>query len=127
MTTIQHLGRNIRNIRLLKGMKQELFARKLGITQQNVSRLERQANIPPDKLKAVAKVLDVPVTAIEKFNEDVLFKTVTKPDDTLISRSVKDVIEYFKEEIAKIDRLIETLRLELDRYKSEITKTNENI
>jgi len=35
-----HIGKNIRAIRLLLGIKQEAFARKMGVSQQNISRLE---------------------------------------------------------------------------------------
>lgn len=100
MTAAAHLGRNVRSIRLLQGMKQELFARKMGISQQLVSRLEKRQKIPLSKLQAAAKVLNVSVEAIETFDMRLLFNA-TK----------------ILEELAKKDRKIEELEAELNEYR----------
>jgi transcriptional regulator with XRE-family HTH domain len=68
-TEFKHIGRNLRHIRLLKGMKQTTFAKSLGIAQQNVSKMENKKEISMGKLEAAAKVLGLTVDAIEKFNE----------------------------------------------------------
>lgn len=44
-----HHGNNIRSIRQLKGMKQEIFARKMGVSQQYVSKLEKKEKKYPRK------------------------------------------------------------------------------
>jgi transcriptional regulator with XRE-family HTH domain len=124
MIPTKHHGRNMRSIRLLLGMKQELFAWKMGITQQYVSKLERQSMIAPEKLEAAAKVLGVSVAAIENFNENNILHNPTdqEPDPAVIP--AKEVIDYFKEELARKDRLIDQLQLELEAWRSgSIPKT----
>lgn len=123
----QHIGKNIRSIRLLKGMKQETFAYKLGIAQQNVSKMEKKTKVSQEKLEAAAKVLGITVEAIEKFNE----KTVLNNNIALeehagqIVHPIKEVIEYFKEELLKKDNKlnerdieIQSLKAELEEYRS---------
>jgi len=115
--TEAHIGRNIRAIRLLQGMKQEVFARKMGISQQNISKLEKRKKVSASKLEAVANVLGVSVEAIETFNENAVLHAAVDKGTSLHMQPVKEVIEYFKEEIAKRDHIIAQLLIELDSIK----------
>jgi len=55
----------IKYYRMLKGMDQLTFARKLGMAQPNVSRLERPGyNVPVKTLAKIAKILKVPMEAL---------------------------------------------------------------
>jgi len=112
-----HIGRNIRAIRLLQGMKQEVFAGKMGISQQNVSKLEKRKKVSASKLEAVASVLGVSVKTIETFDENAVLHAAVDKGTSLHIQPVKEVIDYFKEEIAKRDKLIDQLRSELDRIR----------
>jgi transcriptional regulator with XRE-family HTH domain len=69
LKTVQ-LGKKIKRIRELKGIKQEALASKLGISQQTISLLEQSDKIDEERLAQVAKALDVSVEAIKNFNED---------------------------------------------------------
>ena len=57
---MQDISENIRKIRVAQGFSQEFIAKKLGVSQQRYSQLERN---PEDaslgKLKALAKILNV--------------------------------------------------------------------
>ena len=66
-----HIGRNIKRFREMLGIKQEAFATELGEdwNQKKVSLLEQKETIEDDLLQQVAKVLKVPVKAIENFDE----------------------------------------------------------
>jgi len=66
-----HHGRNVRRFREMLDMKQEALAIELGNdwTQRKVSLLEQKETIEPEILEQVAKVLKVPVKAIENFDE----------------------------------------------------------
>ncbi|MBN8852775.1 MAG: hypothetical protein BGO55_03380 [Sphingobacteriales bacterium 50-39] len=112
-----HIGRNIRAIRLLQGMKQEVFAQKMGISQQNISKLEGKMNVSSSKLEAVAKVLGVSVEAIERFNEKALLYADPDQKTHQLGEPVKEIISYFKDEIVKRDQLIDQLRTELDKIR----------
>ena len=113
--TEAHIGRNIRAIRLLQGMKQEVFARKMGISQQNISKLEKRRKVSASKLEAVARGLGVSVEAIETFDENVVLRVTPDQPVPQLTAPVKEIIAYFKDEIAKRDQLIDHLQAELGR------------
>lgn len=64
-------------------------------------------------MEAVARVLGVSVDAIERFDEKAVLhvgREINQP-----TQSLKEIVDYFKEEIAKRDKKIEQLRSELER------------
>ncbi|WP_338356610.1 helix-turn-helix transcriptional regulator [Yeosuana marina] len=69
-TKPNHIGRKISRIRELRGMKQEILAEELGISQQAVSKIEQSEKIEDDKLEQIAKVLGVTKEAIGNFSEE---------------------------------------------------------
>jgi|GEM_PF-2190333 len=128
MSETIHIGKNLRHIRLLKGMKQTTFARGLGIAQQNVSKMENKKKLSMEKLEAAAKVLGITVDAIEKFNEkNILNNNFALEEGTGQTNHVypvKEIIEYFKEELLKRDNKIEELTSELEEYKNRKKKSS---
>ena len=114
-----HMGQAIRTIRLVKGIKQETFARGLGIKQQNVSKMENRKVISTEKLEQAAKVLGVTVETIKDFNEKVLFNNniALEQNSGQIVHPVKEIIEHFEKEIEKKDKIIDKLRTELEAYR----------
>ncbi len=72
-TKPNHIGRKISRIRELRGMKQEVLADTLGISQQAVSKIEQSEHIEDDKLEQVAKALGVTKEGIENFSEENVF------------------------------------------------------
>jgi transcriptional regulator with XRE-family HTH domain len=69
----KHIGRNISRIRELRGMKQEILAEAIGLSQQTVSIIEGSEEVDSKKLVEIAKVLGVTVEAIESFSEENIF------------------------------------------------------
>ncbi|WP_433811099.1 helix-turn-helix domain-containing protein [Flavobacterium johnsoniae] len=67
-----HQGRNIKRFREMLGIKQETLAYELGEdwSQKKISILEQKELIETDILAQVAKILKVPVQAIENFDEE---------------------------------------------------------
>ena len=119
MAPITHHGKNLRHIRLLQGMKQELFAWKMGVSQQYVSKLEKRPFLPQKTLEAVAKVLDVPVEAIVRFDENTMLILAAEAKPEELTRSMKEVIDHFKEELSKKDKKIEELEFELNKGRNK--------
>lgn len=70
MPELFHIGKKIKKIRELKGVKQEALANELGISHQAVSKIEQSATIDEETLKKIAEILEVPVDAIKNFNEE---------------------------------------------------------
>lgn len=69
-TKTPHIGRQIRRMRELCGMKQDALADALGVSQQTVSHMENNEYLEDRKLKEVAKALGVTKEAIENFSEE---------------------------------------------------------
>jgi transcriptional regulator with XRE-family HTH domain len=65
----KHLGKNISHIRLLKGIKQSVFARELGVSQQAVSKMENTPFISHSKLLHVSLILGVSTDTIINFQD----------------------------------------------------------
>ena len=65
-----HHGRNIKRLREMLGVKQELIANELNMTQQAISKLEQKEQIEDEILERVSKVLSIPLDAIKNLNED---------------------------------------------------------
>ena len=76
-----HIGRKICRIREIRGIKQEALAQELGITQQQVSRLEQSETIEEEVLEKIAKVLGVAPDGIKKFNEEALINNINSSYD----------------------------------------------
>lgn len=115
-TPTAHIGENIRAIRQLKGMKQEVFARELGIAQQNVSKMEKKAKVSQKKLEEAANILGVTVDVIKKFNEKTIFNNnMAFGEDNQVNHfnPVQEIIAYFKEELSKKDAEIKALKDQL--------------
>jgi transcriptional regulator with XRE-family HTH domain len=56
------VGRNIRVLRLAKGLSQTELADELGVTFQQVQKYEKGTNrVAAGRLKRIAKILDVPI------------------------------------------------------------------
>lgn len=67
---IVHEGRNVKRIREIFGIKQDVLASELGLSQQAVSALEQKEKIDEKILTDVAKILKVPVDAIKNMTDD---------------------------------------------------------
>lgn len=64
-----HHGRNIRNARIKRNLKQEALAELVHMTQQNVSRYEATKVIDDKTLEKFAKALDVSVEDLKTIEE----------------------------------------------------------
>lgn len=114
MSEIIHHGTSLRYLRLLSGMKQEIFARKMGVKQQQISRWEKQEKIPRVRLERAAEILNIPVDVFDKFDESGLLKLAAGAKLEDIFPSAKKMAEYFMAELGKKDKQIEELKFELN-------------
>jgi len=83
VTKPKHIGRNISRIRELKGMKQEMLAEAIGVSQQTVSSIEGSEEIDTKKLEQIAKALGVTIEAIENFSEESIINYFNTFNDTV--------------------------------------------
>ena len=114
-----HQGKNIRRFRDILGIKQEILAVELNMTQQAVSKLEQKEVIDDETLNKVAGVLNIPVEAIKNMTDEAainIVATTFSSHDT----STLHAVNYFPtfNPIDKIVELYERL-LEAERVKDK--------
>jgi transcriptional regulator with XRE-family HTH domain len=126
-----HIGRKIGRIRELKGIKQEVLAAELGVSQQSISRIEQSETIEDDKLKQIAQVLGVSTDAIKNFSEDAVFNYFNNFSDNSINQGpigahntcnfnpLDKLVELFEENKKLYERLLQS-----EREKVELLKGN---
>ncbi len=64
------IGRKIEGVRRLRGMTQIELGKALNISKQAVSKLEQTKQMDDERLKEIAKALNVNPDAIKNFNEE---------------------------------------------------------
>jgi transcriptional regulator with XRE-family HTH domain len=97
-----HHGHNIKRLREIQGIKQEVLARALGTgwSQKKVSLLEGKKIIEHGLLAQVALALGLPVRAIDDFNENVLSESLALPHNH----------QAIKEQLATLEKMMELLQ-----------------
>ena len=64
----RHIGRNIQKIRVYLGMKQEALAADLGVSQNVISKIEKESEIEEGLLNKIASVLGISAEVIKDFD-----------------------------------------------------------
>ena len=119
----KHIGKNIRAIRQLRGMKQELFARKLGIAQQNVSKMENKKNPSEEQIEAAAKILQTSTEAIKNFDENGIFQNNLFNEQVNNFNPVEKVVELYERLLKEAKDEISILKSEIERYRKNKRKS----
>ncbi len=111
-------GRNIERWRKWRGMKQDVLAELVGISQASLSACEKKSKIEPELLQKFAKALNIPVEAITELEEGstINITTNTFNGDDAIANSVNynptfnpidKIIELCNEKNALYERMLE--------------------
>lgn len=112
-----HEGRNVKRIREILGMKQDTLANELGLSQQAISALEQKEALDKDMLDKVAKVLKVPVEAIQNYTDEKAVNIISSTfnDNAVVNNyptfnPLEKYIEAMEENKRLYERLLETER-----------------
>lgn len=114
-----HRGRKIEKIRKLRGMTQSDLAQRLNITKQAVSKLEQSEKVGDEKLKEIAKALEVTFEGLRDFSEEkVLYNTNNFYENcgvtsTNLAANIETINNPLKEVIEAFERQLEIIRNEL--------------
>ena len=65
-------GANLKRWREWRGIKQEVLADKIGVSQATLSGSEKKDELEPEVLEKITKALDIPIEAITELNEGAL-------------------------------------------------------
>ncbi|MDR2147842.1 MAG: helix-turn-helix transcriptional regulator [Tannerella sp.] len=107
-----HHGHNVRRLRDLLGIKQDVIAASINMSQQNFSKLEQKEIIDPETLERIATVLNIPVEVIKNFNEEGAINIISS---TLHDNSGSVMYNPTFNAIDKIVELYEKLLAEKDK------------
>src|SRR5690606_14474113 len=103
-----NLGKKIRFIRQMQGMKQEVLAAKMGVSQQSLSKMERPKKVSDKKIQQLPEIFEMAMDNIKNFDEENTIQNNFALRDNVIN-PVKEIIAHFKEEVAKRDERIKKL------------------
>ena len=122
-----HIGQNLQKVRVYLGVKQDALANDLGITQQEVSKIEKQEHIEESLLLNIADVLSVSPEVIMNFNLERAIANICKSDyeSSLLAKEVEPEDEIQIKMLDKIFELYERL-LKSEKEKIEILTLNNN-
>lgn len=91
-----NIGQSINKVRKLKGIKQYVLAKKIGITQPYLSQIEKGNRKPSmDTLEAIVKSLNVPLPIL--FWESIEIEDISKEKQGFFKSIKPSVDELLKE------------------------------
>ncbi|HJD77356.1 MAG TPA: helix-turn-helix transcriptional regulator [Bacteroides reticulotermitis] len=116
----RHVGRNLQKIRVYLGMKQEALAADLGVSQQEISKIEKQEEIEGELLTQIATVLGVSAEVIKDFDVERAIYNINNIRDNTFEQGSTSIAQQFNP-LDKIVELYERL-LQSEREKIELLK-----
>ena len=135
-----HVGKRLRELRMLKGLGQSQIAKLLGITFQQVQKYERGANrVSASRLYDIAEALGVPVSYFyDDIPPDLVGKTIAQRsktvtqsiisrEDPMQRRETLELVRYYYgiEDEALRDRFFELLKSMSNYADRKIDRTSE--
>lgn len=118
-----HEGRNVKRIREILDVKQEVLAADMGISQQRLSEIEKKEKLDEELMEQIAGILKVPIEAIKNFDEEAAVNIIAN-NCYDHSASVNyyctfNPVEKWIESLKKNEELYERL-LQAEREKNEL-------
>jgi transcriptional regulator with XRE-family HTH domain len=119
-------GPNVQRIRVYLGVKQEALAAALGISQQEVSKIESQAKIDDQLLSQIAVALGVSVEVIKNFDVEKAIYNINSYKDATISAGATTAVYVASQQINPIEKIVELYErlLQSEREKIDILKSS---
>lgn len=111
-----HHGRNIKRFREMMGIKQEALAFELGPdwSQKKISLLEQREEIEEELLRQVGEILQIPVEAIKKFDEEQAITVISSTfndNSSVVNKNpifnpIDQLLKLHEEKIALYERML---------------------
>ncbi|MBD2704863.1 helix-turn-helix domain-containing protein [Spirosoma sp. BT702] len=120
-TQTVHQGRNVKRIREILAIKQDVLATSLGLSQQAVSQLERKEVLDKPTLEKLSKALGVSEEVIKNFSEEKAINIIsnTYNDHSALILYNFNPIDKWIEAMDENRKLYERL-LQSEREKNEL-------
>lgn len=117
-----HHGRNVKRFREMFGIKQEILAEQLGLSQHTVFRFESQEELDDATLKKIAEALKIPVEAIKNFSDEAAFGFIA---NTWSSHDTSS--QQFHFNFNAIDKIVELYNEKTELYERMIKAEQEKV
>lgn len=116
-----HQGRNMQRIRIYLGIKQEVLASDLGVSQSQVSSIEQQAVIEGSFLEKIAAALGVTPDLIKKFDVERAIYNINSYKDSTIQHGENSTqnINPLEKVVELYERLLQSEREKLELFISQ--------
>ena len=121
----RHIGRNIQKIRVYLGMKQEALAADLGVSQNVISKIEKESEIEEGLLNKIASVLGISAEVIKDFDVERAICNINNYKDATISPgATATVYAAHTQQINPLEKLVELYErlLKSEQEKIEILR-----
>ena len=120
----RHVGRNLQRIRVYLGMKQEALASDLGVSQQEISKIEKQDEIEDGLLTKIAEVLGISTDVIKDFDVEKAICNINNYKDATISPGAIATVYAHNQQINPLEKVVELYErlLKSEQEKIEILR-----
>ena len=121
----RHIGRNIQKIRVYLGMKQGALAADLGVSQNVISKIEKESEIEEGLLNKIASVLGISAEVIKDFDVERAICNINNYKDATISPgATATVYAAHTQQINPLEKLVELYErlLKSEQEKIEILR-----
>ena len=116
-------GANLKRWREWRGIKQEVLADKIGVSQATLSGYEKKDELEPEVLEKITKALDIPIEAITELNEGALINIYsgTWQDNATAAGSIQN------QTLNPIDKIVELYERLLKAEQEKVAMLHEII
>ncbi|MDN5210480.1 helix-turn-helix transcriptional regulator [Fulvivirgaceae bacterium BMA12] len=116
------MGRKIGRMREMLGIKQDVVADKLGLSQQAISKIEQSENVDDAVLEKMADALGVSPEAVKNFSEESIFNQI---NNTLNDSS--SLNQNYQCTINPIEKLVEAMEENKKLYEALLKSEREKV
>ena len=119
-----HQGRNVKRFREMLGIKQDVLAIDLGLSQQAISALEQKEALDADTLEKIAGILKVPAEAIKSFDEE---KAINIISNNSFENCDQPASIFYNSTINPVEKWIEALEENKTLYERLLHSEQEKV
>jgi transcriptional regulator with XRE-family HTH domain len=124
-----HIGRKISRIREIRGIKQDVLATELGVSQQAISRIEQSEEVEESTIEKIAKILGVTKEAILNFSDEAVITYFNNFHDSSTGdfrhnctfNAIDKVVELYNEKVELLERLLQSEREKVEILKEKLS------
>jgi transcriptional regulator with XRE-family HTH domain len=120
---MSNIGENVATLRSLQGIKQTIFAKSLGISQQELSKIEQSENIKDNMLSKIAEQLGHTPEFIKNFDKGSLINSFNQTGGTVIGNQfnpLEKIIELYESRVNELLQRLEAQKSKIESLENKI-------